>query len=215
MTKEEISQKLDNKHKATTERREQVRGERAERMADNEGKVKNRRLQVIKEALTIQNFDLEEFYDLIDKIGVGGFDKKYKREWAFAHWCLSDPENRTPEDLEGVAKVLNTSTSTLQDFQRGDRLERFLRQARENMVIQKGEPAYLAWIIDGVESGDKDAIKEFVKLREKRLEKAQPDEKDMIPTEVMQEASKINEAMGEKMDKTVIDAVSWGESVDN
>lgn len=210
-TPEEIKAYGKTKYKREMARREQERAKKSKELADNDNKIADRRLASIRDALTIKDFDLEEFYKFADQVGVGGFDAKYTREWCFAHWILADKETRIPETIDEVAEILGVKKKVLEDLSNDVRLERFLRKAREDMVLRRGEPAYLAWMLDGVEHGDKDAIKEFVKLREKRLANVKDEDAGFIDPDVLNEAEKINNGKHVPMDNKVADAVGWEE----
>lgn len=214
MTPDEIKEYGEVKYKRNQARRDQIRLQKNEKLTETDSKIADRRLASLRDALTIQDFDLKEFYAFSEQIGTGGFDNKYRREWCFAHWLNANPETRIPQTLEEVASILGVTEKYLRDTRVAPRIERYTQQLRVNMVLNRCEPSYLAWMVDGVEHGDKDAIKEFVKLRDKKLEKEKPIDDDPINPDILKAAEEINTKDGEfrkPNDSTVADAVGWNE----
>jgi len=212
LSQEELAKRQADKERASLNRRVSARDSKVSAKGEDgrDGAYAPHILKAIKEFLTIPDFNLKEFFYQIGGIGIGVTDITYKRKFAYAHWLLADPETRSPSDHQGVAEILGVKEGYVSELSRGNRMEMFIRKAREEIVLNRGEPAYFAWMVDGVNVGDKDAIKAYEKLRERRAAVSDKPEEE-IPEDTVAEAEEINKKPV-KAESPVADAVGWGET---
>ena len=207
LTVEELNKVIEDKQKASTARRTAAISQKKDTLC-SDGDL-NYIARAIKDFLVIPDFDLLDFFTLIGGIGVGATDSNYRRKYALAFWMLSDPDTRQPQALEEVAKTLQCSTVFVKECMRGNRMDRFIRKAREKVMLDRLEPAYLAWMGVGVETGDKEAIKAYKEMRDRVAAESSVVEQE-IPDDVLEEANRINSEIHARA-HSVADCVGWGE----
>ena len=206
LTPEEEAERIENSKKAPKARRDTAKKQKEEALSGGAGNYAGEILKAIKEFTEIQDFNLQDLWDYWggDKILKG--DLPYKRQKAFAYWLLAEPASRKPDTLNGVSIVIGIPTWKLESLQKGNHMKAFIRNAREEVVLERCEPAYLAWMANGVNYGDKQAVAAFEKLREKHTESLSKEVVD-IPEEIKKQAEEINKQP--LREAAVTNAVGW------